>query len=241
MHNNQLDLDTPSTVEPTRRTIMAGAAWTIPVIAVTVAAPLAAASPCGEASIDWGTDFTRTDRLSGSGSTPTGSGRLVNFSLRAFDGVQNSVGQGNFTTYSGGAGLNLLANNDGTGLPDPTVPSTPHATTYRVQFAEPVTDVEFTIWDIDGAGTSTENVRVPTAGAALTVGSNLIARGGGWYGSRTPYVNTPTSDLANAIVVRFAGPITSFDINMSRPSTQGGQGQTGAGLGLSGITFQAPC
>ncbi|MBF4549473.1 hypothetical protein [Pseudoclavibacter sp. VKM Ac-2888] len=169
---------------------------------------------------------------------------MVNFAVRAFDGTQNRITVGNFTTFAavGGTQLNLGAANTGTGSSNTSVPDAAHTTTYRVSFAEPVSDVRFTIWDIDGPGSAVEHVRIPTVGAVLTSGTGITPSTLGWYRMRPPTANVNTEDSRYTLGVSFTGPITTFDINLSRPTPNGGATLDGQpGLALSGITFHAPC
>ncbi|MBF4549474.1 hypothetical protein [Pseudoclavibacter sp. VKM Ac-2888] len=254
---NQLNTDNPPsrTGEEglSRRTIVAGAAWTIPVVAMGVAAPLAAASgtPCGPGQVDFSNNYARQSRYSASGSTVVGSG-TVNYTLTGTDGTQNVVTTQNFTVAptSVGSMLTLSGSNTGTGSSNPLVPNNAYVTTYRMSFDRPVTNIRFTVWDVDGASVSTtgapaqvEHVRVETPGTTATPGSGLVSSGSGYYRSGdTPLTNRATTSRAYAIDYVITGPVSSFLIQMSRPTSTGGYDTDGpTGLGLTGPSFTVPC
>lgn len=90
MQNEQPGIDAPTTLSPSRRTVVAGAAWTIPIIATAVATPLASASAdCTDPSnIAWvGSNYGRSpswenQSTQGYGNVSPGNGMYADYVFR---------------------------------------------------------------------------------------------------------------------------------------------------------------
>ena len=187
--------------QPTRRTLVRGAAWTVPVIAVAAAAPAFAASPCDVQNyrLDWGNTTGQT--VYGKNSTTNvgtavvkgsagGGALMVTFTStttgsvsRAVDNltVSNDTNIGNLGT--GAQGLNV-AHNDG------ITAGRANRQMIDIQFDRAVTGLSFSITDIDSQrgnnlGTKKDPVyegwydRVELSGTrtASTAGGSVIGAG----------------------------------------------------------------
>ena len=163
----------PSTVPrhlPTRRTLARGAAWAVPVLAVGSAAPAFAAS-CApwRYTLDWGgsatSTYTRVSNVSASATvTSTDVGApLVNVFVSAtvpvgepvqprFDNLEVSAGPIGGT---GDVGLLLRQVQASTGG-NPPGPDAAMAVTFA--FDHTVTDLAFTVTDIDSSSTASRFV-----------------------------------------------------------------------------------
>ncbi len=212
----------------TRRTLLSGAAWAVPVVATAVGAPAFAASPCPTQTLAWnqatGTHFTSgsswvvagvTITLTYTGSAGTGN---ANVSTNTFGGITPNL------RFALGAGDN------------PTE-------TIRFAFSVPVYNVKFTILDIDWSQTGSnvaydDEVVINTAGYTQTHGSNVQGTGS----SATPFMapdglnGTPTANTSTAgnADLTWAGPVSATEFTYSQNnSTVSGNPQ----IGVSAITF----
>jgi hypothetical protein len=222
---------------PTRRTVARGAAWAVPVLAVSAAAPRAAASPCPPVSytLDW---------LDGSTRTYTRVSRSEAFAL-----VLPGTGSGpsvrvDFTAATTGdlelTDLNLEISGTGVGGLSPAerglvlsqrlttpVGDTPPGRAARqdllIGFSDPVssqplavTDLGFTLTDIDSSTTPPNDFvdRVELGPPATSLSTGAAVTGTGTLASPLaptaddqPLDDT-TSSLGNAEVT-IAGPVSA--------------------------------
>lgn len=230
----------------TRRRLVQGAAWSVPVLAAATAAPLAAASVCTPIAgrLSWQSHYTRTNANAGSGTVTVPGGTNVPFTVAAAFAPGVSASASSLTvagTTGDGPGLSVtttVVTPAGTNLN----PSTNHTYTITVSFQDPVENVRFRVWDVDThapgePNTVREWVRVPTAGAVPTLGANLETVTGGWIGA-TSIRNAPNDDVNNAINYTIAGTVSTFQVIMSRPAQfAGGNG----GVIIGDIFFDQPC
>ncbi|PPF79556.1 hypothetical protein C5E07_18980 [Pseudoclavibacter sp. RFBJ3] len=154
----------------------------------------------------------------------------------------------NLTVYNPGSGpsqLNILANGSATGTTS-TQPDARYTTTLTYSFERPVSNVVFTLWDVDSAQYASpagafysEWVRVNAPGVTAARGSGLSVNAQGWV-YPTTWGDRGATDPAYAVTYTVPGPVTSFTIEMSRPNNGLLTTQSG-GIGLSGLTFNVPC
>lgn len=190
-----------------RRTIVRGAVWSVPVIAVAATAPLATASGCVIKVIDWntfssGTTVTPSTVLSAAGSDVTARLTSSGTTSAPFNLVVTSGPDGGIS----GNYVNIA-------LPGPGSRSQ----TVTVTFSRPVTDVSFTVGDIDAQGTLfQESVYLaPESFTVLSQGSTLTGSGTAadpWVAAAG--VSVPPSSSSGNAAVMYAGPIQSFSITL---------------------------
>ncbi len=234
-----------------RRRVLAGVAWTVPVIATAVATPFAAASGCVSGSIDYSSGYTRTSVTQGAGTGTSTSGQNFSYSLTAAYGSRITPPSDNLTIYDPGSGpsqLNVLANASAEGTTS-TQPDARYTVTLTYSFSEPVENVEFTLWDVDsnlasgtpstGGAFYTEWVRVTAPGVVATRGSGLSVNSAGWV-YPTNWGNQGATDPNYAVTYRIPGPVQSFTIEMSRPNNNTAI-NAGGGIGLSGVQLDFNC
>lgn len=156
-------------LQTSRRSVVRGAAWSVPVVAVAATAPAFAASPCDVQAyrLNWGTSsytpppLTGATRVGTATATPSGAtgggGLTVTFSsvvfgstTRADDNmtVSTETNIGNLGT--GERGLNLSHTS-------PITAGRDNRQELSIRFNRAVTGLAFTITDIDSNGATTGN------------------------------------------------------------------------------------
>lgn len=154
-------------ITPTRRTVVRSAAWTVPAVAASTAAPAFAASPCGTSyawRVDWGaagTSYTRGATVAGvqtgtatvTGSTGTAP-MIVTFSSAMTGTMQRDADNLRLSTdltqtatvanvgATGGPGLNI---SHAAAIPSGSA----NAQELSISFSRAVSGLAFTITDID--------------------------------------------------------------------------------------------
>jgi hypothetical protein len=217
---------------PTRRTVTRAAAWTVPVIAVATTAPAYAASPCDQRTdqvLDWNASnvaYTRTSELAARASlTPAATVPVLTLDVAAsYTGMMRSgyESPGNRQNPS----LRLASNvgnlgTSGISLWQASTRTSPSFTAdlgaYKFTFSRPVTNLRFTITDVDSSTGDFRDALTLSSGYKVTHPATITrasAAGIGEYfiatGENTPTDNT-TGNAGN-IVVTYAGPISSFTI-----------------------------
>jgi len=206
---------------PSRRAVTAGLAWSVPAIAATAAAPAYAAS-CANPTTYTG-DFTQANVYGAPPSSYTwtsASGNTITLDVSTVAYGGKSLMTNNLTSagginqgYSGRGDLEsdgLQLQQQGNG-----------GQVLTISLSEPVTDLQFTIADLDwrSRGYRDAVVLSPTP---TTVTNNSAVQGAGVAGNPlTPKtaaeVNSDTLD--NRSTVTYSGPITSFSLDFS--STDG--------------------
>lgn len=226
------DTATLIAARPSRRSVTRAAAWGVPVIAVATTAPAYAAS-CAPVRAT-SASITSANRVSSVEWTATfdvdGRGRLPSNVLTAkatFDagmGVRNDANGGvndNFSVAGAVGGLGtsglVLAQRATTANPSGALGH------YAFSFTRPVTDLSFTLTDIDSTtGDFWDSVW-------LTPGFTVGKKAAGIQGAGTsasPFKQaTGNSAFDNAsggggnVTLTYAGPISSFQINYSNVAT----------------------
>ena len=228
-------------LRPSRRTVARAAAWTVPVVAVATAAPAYAASPCDRrfnANFDWDGPSNTFTRTSGTSATATydpdgASGPVPALTLTAAASYVGNMrsgaefsgnGNSNFTiaTQVGGLGVSGLQ------LEQSTTSSSPQGYndrgTYTFTFSRPVSNLQFTITDIDSQSDDFLDLLVPSPGYT-EVSRSPAVQAGTSNGTRFYYqqytsnpINNTTGSGGN-LTLRYAGPLTSFSITYSNYSS----------------------
>lgn len=224
---------TAQAARPTRRSVAAGLAWAVPVIAVGAAAPKAAASPCAPQAylLDWGgtrTTYTRNSATSGTAAVdPDGAGPIapVTMSIASvFTGPMQAgseTGANNnirvSTTGVGGTGqVGLMFHQTLNGSLQATPPQRAARQAITFTFSEPVTGLSFTVTDID-SNQGDFNDRIELSGAFTYAIANTTRLGGAGT-QASPFAptstNFPVADTQNAgnVTITYPGTITTFTI-----------------------------
>lgn len=239
-------------LQASRRSIVRGAAWSVPVVAVSTAAPAFAASPCDPltitsfpmtgGSIGAASNGTRT--WSRSLSTSTGASTTSTIQLSATSSYTNSMARAADQGIYAHFGTTNNAGNTGTpglqmfqerGTASVATPSA-HAGTYTFTFSRPVTNLTFTLSDIDyyayseqtwWGGTNNfyqydDRVAVSSSESTFTVqsrGGNIVSSSIGSNDNpfRTNAAGQSAGNIdldqgAGNVVLRAAGPLTTFSV-----------------------------
>lgn len=228
------DTATLTAVRPTRRSVTRAAAWTVPVIAVAAAAPAYAASCASrrmtvanvvtssvrrESAIKWTATFD-----------PDAAGALPNNVLTVsatYDkgmGVRNDAGavaggaNDNFTIQAQVGGLNtyglVMAQRPTQDTPTAPLDAFGH---YAFSFTKPVSNLTFTLTDIDSAAGDFLDAVKLTPGftyaplSATMQGSGTVADPFRPVGTNAPIDNTNSN--AGNVTITYAGPISGFTID----------------------------
>lgn len=217
-----------------RRSVLSTAAWTVPVVATAAAAPMAAASQCVPASINWNDSAV--------GARPT---------TLAVPGVTPTLTATFAVTYGGAAAPSTTS---GTIVAGPQGGSTDRY--YRVEFLNPepnneatvtitfnraVRDVNFTILDIDATnGGYRDSIVVNTPGFTATPGPRVQGAGttASPFQMNTPFANIAPDSNAGNLRLNWAGPLTSVSFRYFQPNTAARSANMV--VGISGIGVN-PC
>lgn len=219
-----------------RRAVTRGAAWSIPVISLAVAAPAMAASGCKMTTgqLSWDVFADNSDQTGKALATTGGTGVTVTVSLSGDTGADNN-GKIWSSTQTGGLDkvlrffdLNNVANT---------------AQTITLTFSKPVQNVSFSLLDIDSApGGYYDQVIINTAGFTGSKHSNVIGAGAatGNGNNSGPYrppddnhaVSGSNSD--GNVDLSWTGPVSSISFVYRQNGTMNGN----PFIGISDIAFQ---
>ncbi|MGB4136926.1 MAG: Cys-Gln thioester bond-forming surface protein [Microbacterium sp.] len=213
-------------------------------------------TPCdGAGAIEWGTDFAKTGAATGNGSIVTASGQRVGFTAETAFGASLEPYGEHFTPGGRDAngdyplGLMLAAH-----LKDGAVEAPNAARDQRFSvvttftFDTPVSDLEFTIWDIDSARTADgtklvyrEYVFVDGVSKEnTTLGSRLQYDKDGWVVSQD-WTDVVPGNPDYAATFTLAGPTKTLTVRMNRPMTTAQRPDSYGAVYLSNVTFDAGC
>lgn len=221
---------------PGRRAVAKGMAWAAPVVAASAATPALAAS-C--APVTYTGAFTQAnvygapptsytwanadgDTITLTVSTSAYGGRLLSTNNLTSAGGRNQGYNGNGDLREDGL---LLQQRDGSG-----------GQVLTITFSEPVTDLTFTVADIDWL-TREYRDSVVLSPAPTTVSNGPAVQGAGTTGAPlTPRTNgqVDSSVVNNRSTVTYDGPVSSFTLDFS--STDG---RTAQQIFLTDLTFTA--
>lgn len=227
------DTDVRACARPTRRTLTRAAAWSVPAIAVAAAAPAFAASPCdvrvGEV-LDWDGSrvaFTRTSTTARAVLDPDATGPVPSLTLDVVATYSGNMKAGDeagsnpnpnlrVTSPIGGLGVSGLS------LWQATTSASPRGAadqgTYTFTFSRPVSNLVFTVTDIDSQGGDFWDVLRLSPGYVVENRPNTVAsdKNGG---SERFYASTSSAPADNAsgsggnLRVRYPGPVSTFTIS----------------------------
>lgn len=262
-----------SGMRPTRRTLTRSAAWSVPVVAVAAAAPAFAASPCdprvGQV-LDWdgsNVTYTRTSAtVAKAVLDPDGTGPVPTLTLdvtasytgNMLPGSENGDTSQTLTRAAAIGGLGV----SGLGLMQATTsaePNTPAGSTrgygdrgtYTFTFSRAVSNLVFTLTDIDSAANDFRDALTLSAGyqvleraAGIQAVIGNAATPNNWF--QTADSNAPVNDTTGTngnLKVSFAGPISTFSITYwNRQSAYDPAIDTNQRVFVSDMTFDyTPC
>ena len=219
---------------PTRRILLRSAAWSVPVVSLAAAAPAFAASPCAlrtNQTLDWdgaNTTYVRNSPTSGTATfDPDGLGPVPSLTLQVaatYSGLMRAGTEGGSAATAlavkalvGGLGMS------GLGLEQATTSKSPQGSaergTYTFSFSRPVTNLKFTLTDIDSLAGDFWDIVQPLAGyTVVSMGAGVATDNGGIGGAQRFFratgsglVDNRTGSAGN-LELSYAGPISSFSI-----------------------------
>ena len=246
-----------------RRSVVRGAAWTVPVVAVAATAPAYAASPCDlrtGAVLDWdGASTTYSyapDRRTATASfDPDGAGPVPPMTMTVSTSYAGGMKPGNETSLDqamfvrssvGGLGVSGLTLEQATTSTGPRYRA--DRGSYTFTFSRPVSNLTFTVTDIDSLNGDFWDVLEPSPGyTVVSTGAQVSSDFGGPNGSQRFYSsnnnnpqNDTNSDLGN-VQLRYAGPISSFTLTYWNAQTSFTV-DTSQAIWVSDMTFDyKPC
>ncbi|MCZ6937792.1 hypothetical protein EJ130_05800 [Micrococcus luteus] len=220
----------------TRRSVVKGVSWSAPVVAVAAAAPALAVS-CGN-PLTYTGKFAQgnsyTIPRSYTYSAPGGASVVLSVATSAYGGKvlqgSNLTAAGNINAGYNGAG-NLLQV-DGLQLQQEGA----GGQKLTIAFSKPVTDLTFTIADIDWNGSNyQDSVWVSPSPTSVSLGTAVT----GEASQSTPFKALKTGQVlsstsANWASVTMAGPVSSFVVDFSSNT-----GNVAQQIFLTGLSFKA--
>ena len=210
-----------------RRTFAKGIAWSVPVVVAASAAPAVAAS-CAAVTIDWD-----TTTLSG-GAVTVGTTTMRVTRAGSGSGTANDL-----TVRSGPMG----GVNERFLQLERATPAKTTSATYTFTFSQPVSNLTFSVYDIDatiGSGWI-DGVSFSSGFSATSTGATLTGTGT----AASPFQpsqpattgNLSGSDARGNVTVSYAGPLTSFTITYTNVYTGTNSVSGNQGIGVSDLTF----
>lgn len=218
---------------PSRRTVVRGAAWSVPVIAVATAAPAFAASPCPTVTLSWaslgnGTQFSST----------TVGGVTVTLTLSGASGAANNRTVS--TTQTGAQSSNLRFYSTNVVLSSQTATLSFTRNGQAVQVA----NLAFSLLDIDsGSNSWYDQVVVNTGGFGYQVVNTSVVSGQGSAldafrpANNNTSASSPGTSSNGNVNLTWTGRLSSVQFTYS----QGLAGLTPTGtpfIGISDLSFQ---
>jgi hypothetical protein len=228
---SQVD-DKPTTPMVGRRAVARGAAWSVPVVALAVAAPASAATSttCVTGVLSW-------DNFA-SGSVQTGkvlATTVPNLTLMVTTSGDNGADNNGQVTSTTTGGLSKvmrfydLNNKSNT------------SQTITLTFSKAVRNVQFSLLDVDSASSRRETsyedlVIINTAGWTGTKHSNVTGSGTTSAPYRAVNTDSPVDGSSNAsnVDLAWAGPISSISFTYKQDGSVDGD----PFIGISDIAFQ---
>lgn len=219
---------------PGRRAVAKGMAWAAPVVAASAATPALAAS-C--APVTYTGAFTQANvyRVPSSYTWTNTAGDTITLAVSTSAYGGKTLPQNNLSAAGGiNVGYNGQGDLSGDGLQLQQNGSGGQVLT--ITFSEPVTDLTFTVADIDWNGSNYRD-SVVLSPAPTTVANGSQVRGGGTTGApltsvTNREVNSGTVD--NRSTVTYDGPVSSFTLDFSSTT-----GTTPQQIFLTDLTFTA--
>jgi hypothetical protein len=232
--NTQLDERSRAPKQVGRRAVARGAAWSIPVVSLAVAAPAMAASGCKLTTglLSWDVFTSGSNQTGHALATSGGTGVTVTVSLSGDTGADNN---GEVTSTSTGGLSKVLRFYD---LNDHSNTSQ----TVTLTFSKPVQNLSFSLLDVDsqsgnrGQAAYEDLVIVNTAGWTATKHSNVKGLGTTAMPYRAQTTNSPEdgSSPDSNVDLGWTGPISSVSFTYKQDGSVNGN----PFIGISDIAFQ---
>jgi hypothetical protein len=231
--NTQLDERARSPKQVGRRAVARGAAWSIPVVTLAVAAPAMAASGCKLTTglLSWDAFGSGTNQTGKTLATSGGTGVTVLVSLSGDTGADNN---GEVTsTATGGLSKVLrfydLNNHNNT------------SQTVTLTFSKPVQNLSFSLLDVDSASSRgdvgyEDLVIVNTAGWTATKHAKVKGNGTTALPYRALSTNSPVDGSSgdSNVDLGWTGPLSSVSFTYKQDGSVDGT----PFIGISDIAFQ---
>ena len=210
-----------------------GAAWSIPVVSLAVAAPAMAASGCKMTTgqLSWDVFGNGTDQTGKALATTGGTGVTVTVSVTGATGADNN---GEVTSTTTGGLSKVLRFYDLN-----NVANTQQVVT--LTFSKPIQNLSFSLLDVDSAKQGNQAayedlVIINTAGWTATKHSNVIGSGTAAAPYRAANTNSPVlgSSANSNVDLSWTGPISSVSFTYKQDGSVNGN----PFIGISDIAFQ---
>jgi hypothetical protein len=222
----------PTSPMISRRAVARGAAWSVPVVALAVAAPASASAShtptCVTGLLDWDS-FKNGSTQTGLNLTPGGT---TGVTLRVTtSGDTGAAGNGQVTKTETGGKSSVLRFYDVNNKKNTSQ-------TVTITFSKTVRNVQFSLLDVDSStGNYEDLVQIvsPTTYTG-TVHSNVTGAGTKAKPYRAKNTNSPIdgSSANSNVDLSFVGPLTSISFIYGQDGTVGGD----PFIGISDISFQ---
>ncbi|CAM3666178.1 hypothetical protein [Nocardioides zeicaulis] len=249
------ELDVRDSSGLSRRTVVRGAAWSVPVVSMAATAPAFASSTCkdGAYQVRWSldydgaTDVATANRTTTSGTGTTGNAALTLTVLSTFNGRMQagSANVQNVGTYSnlnvspanigglGQRGLTIMQRCRDTSL------GTPRRNNNQVitlKFNRPVWDLKFTLTDIDSnSGQYQDRIEISPVPPKFTLGGAMQGSGtqaSPWSPKTTNLDQDPVSEGGGNVVLDYTGAAPAAEYTITYWNDQSG---TLTSNGLQGV------
>ncbi|PPF87169.1 hypothetical protein C5E07_17530 [Pseudoclavibacter sp. RFBJ3] len=234
----------PSSRQPelSRRALVTGAAWSVPLIAAASAAPVAAASGVctQDAQLSWQNTFTATDTRNGVGTFTTPTGEVVTYTVTVATGPSIEVPATSDNLNTTGDGI-FLGDRQTVAAANKEFDAA-YTQTTTITFDRPLANIRFRVFDVDGSDFYREHLRViGLPGAVATPGNRVELE---------PVSNTyrPTEDLpigpvvAGSVTYSSTGSTDSFVVELTTPRTAvPPQGVLSHGVRMTNLTYTTAC
>jgi hypothetical protein len=198
---------------PSRRTVVRGAAWSVPVIAVAANAPAFAASPCVNKSallpVTWSATSTTTSQT---GTTTNGTTVNVGAAYTQSGLTPGSIGSGNLSAQTVGAtrdSFGIVNNSPALLSGDPSA----NFQTVTFTFTQPVFGLTFSIDDIDrgtGYWDYVSLAATPTEAPSAALGSAITGGGTDANGWRTTSSSGGDNLASQTVTVTYANGLVGI-------------------------------
>jgi hypothetical protein len=235
-----LDNDvTPARTQVGRRSLTRGAAWSVPVVALAMAAPAnAATSGCKNTTgtLSWKTIKPVGKVQTGKTLATTLGGVTANVTTTGDTGAtDNGI---NTTGPIGGSGSLILFHSEND--------NSDTSQTITITFSAQVSNVSLSLLDIDSSQDKTffnttnhwqDLVSVSPAPSTAAKGSTVMGSGttGSPYRATTKNTTVPDGSATGNVDLTFAGPLKTITVVYSQDGSQDGSPK----MGISDISFQA--
>lgn len=230
--NTQLDERAPRQVG--RRAVARGAAWSIPVVSMAIAAPAMAASGCKLTTglLSWDVFADGSNQTGHALATSGGTGVTVTVSLSGATGAQNN---GNVTSTSTGSDSKVIRFYDQNNVANTSQ-------TITLTFNKPVQNLSFSLLDVDSAQQQGRQagyedlVVVNTTGFTATKHSNVKGSGTAAAPFRAVSTNSPVagSNADSNVDLAWTGPISAVSFTYAQDGSVDGT----PFIGISDLAFQ---